>query len=533
MSFSKNSSQQISLFDATANLTQRELKMLDKSWAKYFAEHIFPAINEEPFRVLYSDRPSRHNTPVNVIIGALIIKEIFQLTDEEIVETLPFDIRYQYALHTTSFEEQPLNDRTLGRFRARCRTYEECTGVDLIHQCITGLSSEMANMMKLNTGMRRMDSLMVASNIKKMSRLELLYTCVANLAKAMKKSADEAFPESLAHYTEEEDHNKVLYHNRSEDTAVKIAQVLKDASVLITACGSCYDESSEYQLLIRVMEEQTDKDSDGKLTLKSKQSGMNSEILQNPADPDATFRSKAGKENRGYVANVVETAGNGKSIVVDYQFEKNIYSDSQFIKDYLSEQAVNEQETVLITDGGFCGYENVKQAAEKNILLVTTDIKGSKVADIYADFTFSEDGKEILSCPAGKKPKSNVYDSNTGKCKASFPIEQCKDCPHFTECNPKLHVRVATIKLAKRTSYHAQQQRFFETEQFKKYARFRNGVETVPAALRKRYHVDKMPVRGLLRCRLYFGFKIAAMNVRKLIKYLNSLGLCTSKPVPT
>ena len=57
---------------------------------------------------------------MNVIIGALIIKEIFQLTDEEIVETLPFDIRYQYALYTTSFEEQPLNARTLGRFRARC-----------------------------------------------------------------------------------------------------------------------------------------------------------------------------------------------------------------------------------------------------------------------------------------------------------------------------------------------------------------------------------------------------------------------------
>ena len=79
--------------------------MLEKSWAKYFAENIFPAIDEEPFKVLCSDRPSRHNTPVNVIIGALIIKEIFQLTDEEIVETLPFDIRYQYALHTTSFEE--------------------------------------------------------------------------------------------------------------------------------------------------------------------------------------------------------------------------------------------------------------------------------------------------------------------------------------------------------------------------------------------------------------------------------------------
>lgn len=47
--------------------------MLEKSWAKYFAENIFPAIDEEPFKVLCSDRPSRHNTPANVIIGALII----------------------------------------------------------------------------------------------------------------------------------------------------------------------------------------------------------------------------------------------------------------------------------------------------------------------------------------------------------------------------------------------------------------------------------------------------------------------------
>ena len=61
-----------------------------------------------------------------------------------------------------------------------------------------------------------MDSLMVASNIKKMSRLELLYTCVANLAKFMRKSEDSAFPQCLIHYTEEDDHNRVLYHNRSQ-----------------------------------------------------------------------------------------------------------------------------------------------------------------------------------------------------------------------------------------------------------------------------------------------------------------------------
>lgn len=51
-----------------------------------------------------------------------------------------------------------------------------------------------------------------------MSRLELLYTCVANLSKFMHKSEDGTFPKSLIHYTEEDDHNRVLYHNRSEDT---------------------------------------------------------------------------------------------------------------------------------------------------------------------------------------------------------------------------------------------------------------------------------------------------------------------------
>ena len=72
---------------------------------KIFAENIFLAIDEEYFGILCSDCLSRHNTPINVIIGALIIKEIFQLTDEEIVENLSFNIRYQYVLHATSFEE--------------------------------------------------------------------------------------------------------------------------------------------------------------------------------------------------------------------------------------------------------------------------------------------------------------------------------------------------------------------------------------------------------------------------------------------
>ncbi|MEI3348832.1 MAG: transposase [Dysosmobacter sp.] len=89
---------------------------MEKSWAKVFSDEIFPAIDEERFRVLYSQNASRPNTPVNIIVGALIIKELFALSDDEIVENLMLDIHYQYALHTTSYEEQPLSDKSLSRF---------------------------------------------------------------------------------------------------------------------------------------------------------------------------------------------------------------------------------------------------------------------------------------------------------------------------------------------------------------------------------------------------------------------------------
>ncbi|MEQ2564295.1 hypothetical protein WMO41_14170 [Ventrimonas sp. CLA-AP-H27] len=85
MSFVLNNSdeQQLSLFDSFNSLTDREKRFLDKSWAKYFAEHIFPKIDEKPYAVLYSGKDSRPNTPVNIQSGALLIKELTNLSDKE------------------------------------------------------------------------------------------------------------------------------------------------------------------------------------------------------------------------------------------------------------------------------------------------------------------------------------------------------------------------------------------------------------------------------------------------------------------
>lgn len=74
MSFKENTYQQMSFTDSFSGLTAREQKALEKSWAKVFADEIFPAIDEKRFSVLYSDKASRPNTPINVIVGAPLSK---------------------------------------------------------------------------------------------------------------------------------------------------------------------------------------------------------------------------------------------------------------------------------------------------------------------------------------------------------------------------------------------------------------------------------------------------------------------------
>ena len=531
MSFAFNSAteQQLSLWDSYDSLTPREKQALEKSWAKVFAEKIFPKIDEAPYAVLYSDIASRPNTPVNVIIGALILKEYTGQSDDDIKASLMFDVRYQYALHTTSFIEQPLSDRTLGRFRERCITYEKQTGIDLLHDTITSLSEEMASMMKVDRSLKRMDSLMVASNIKKMSRLELLYTCTANLVNACKKQG-ETIPEQLQHYLSNEDKNIVIYHNKSDETQDKITAVLADASVLVELCGSRYDEISEYQLLIRVLSEQAVLQEDGTYILRQKDEGMKAGCLQNPADPDATYREKAGKKHRGYVANVVEETGENGSVVTDYQYEQNTHSDSEFTKETISALGEQEEKITLVADGAYSGQENEKMARDNNIDLKTTNLTGKDTPDIHADFQFNEDGTRVIECPNGQKPKSCSYNPKTGQCTVSFYKYQCEGCPYADKCKRKVNKKTVRITTSLNSKNRAIQQRYRGTDEFKSLSHFRNGVETVPSLLRRLFDVDHMPVRGKLRTKFCFGCKIGGLNFLKLFKYEQRLVKCAQIP---
>ena len=511
--------------------SQKESKRHSTGRGQRSSPKMFPYIDEARFSVLYSEKASRPNTPVNVIVGALIIKELFAISDDEIVDNLMLDPRYQMALHTTSYEEQPLSDKSLSRFRMRCYNYEQTHGVDLYHDCVTGLAEASARMMGIDKRIRRMDSLMIEANIRRLSRMELIYTCISKLVSYLHKAGRDDLIGHMAHYYDPNDFNQVIYHCSDIDAEARFSVLLSDADLLLDRCGSSFEDATEYQLFIRCLSEQTILE-DGKRRLRTKaDGGMGSGMLQNPSDPDATYREKAGKKHHGYAGNVEESIGKNGSIVTDYQFDTNNKSDSEFLKEHLEQIGEQDEKTLLIADGAYSGVENTEAAANNNIDLITTDLTGKDVDPIMGAFQFSEDGTKVTSCPAGNVPKSCWYNQKTGQVLLSFERDKCAGCPYQKNCKPKIFKHVSKLSVSVKMKKRALAQSRMKTDEFKLLARLRNGVETIPSLLKNRYGVNRMPVHGTVRCRFYFGCKVAALNFRKLFRFRKGSGHYALNPV--
>ena len=167
MSFVSNKYEQLGFMDSLIPLSDRERRILETSWAKAFAEDIFPYIDESGFAILFSSKSPRPNVPVNVLVGALLLKGFMDLTDDELVASVMFDIRFQMALHTTNANQQPLSVRTLSRFRSRCSDYADLTGVDLIAECLSPLAGRLAAFAGANFKDSKFDFAVFAAGLRR------------------------------------------------------------------------------------------------------------------------------------------------------------------------------------------------------------------------------------------------------------------------------------------------------------------------------------------------------------------------------
>lgn len=520
MSFVGNKSQQISFSDSMFGLTKRELKRLKGSWAEAFSNLVFPLINEDRFAVLYSDNPaSRPNTPVNINMGLLMLKSMQGLSDEEAFEEILFDIRFQYALRTTSFEEQPISQNSLSNFRRLVYQYNLEHGIDLIQEEIESHAEAFAKILKISGETRRMDSAMISSSCKSLSRLELIYSCIERVIKDIAKQIPDKMPAKFAVYLKDDNRNEVIY--RSKDTALadKLQSSITDALELHTLfAGSEICGCDSFLLLSRMLGEQANI-ADGVAVLKENKD-IRSDSLQNPTDPDATFREKSGEGHKGYVGNVAEVFYGENAIITSYDLQPNIYSDAAFSADEIEKLGKQENELTLIVDGAFYSEALNQQATANNINLIPTALVGkTPEKDGSENFVIDPDQNIVIACPMGHCPNKSSCNAK-GDCRATFPKELCDNCPNKENCPVIPQKKTYLFKTTKTKRSRQEQMRKMETSEYKEIADKRAGIEGIPSVFRRRYNIDYLPVRGLVRSKVWLGLIIGAINIKRVVKAL-------------
>jgi len=81
--FKKNDRTELFGFETELNKKQRDL--LDVSKEKWFYKLILRNINENNFKPLYSEKASRPNVAINILVSALILEKLKGISYDELI----------------------------------------------------------------------------------------------------------------------------------------------------------------------------------------------------------------------------------------------------------------------------------------------------------------------------------------------------------------------------------------------------------------------------------------------------------------
>lgn len=528
--FRKNKrSQQPLLFSHIDELPTRSLKLLKGSWAETFREEVFLRIREERFAVLYADCPSRPNVPVNVMMGLEILKAGRGWSDEELYEHFIFDLQVRYALCCDNFGEGDFDLRTLYYFRQALSKYAMKAGINLVQLTFSDITDQQLKKLELKTGMQRMDSTDIASNIADLSRLELLISVIQRLYRVLSGEDQTRYAEQFAPYIKE---GAGQYTYRIKGKAAvwehiqQVGIVLYD---LLTQLKASYEQEGVYATARRFFEENF------KLVEGQALAKQNREIqagcLQSVDDLEASYRVKGNHAFKGYVANLSETCDptNPVQLVTQASVAPNRTSDVELLKTDVPAIQARMELNQLVTDGQYLGPSVDQLLRDGQVEQITTALTGTLPdrtdgKQVMADFAIDLDQKGDVTAATCPKGYAATIQKSTrgGSFLLSFDPQTCLACPLYSQkkcpiqINPKQTRSVLTVPKDRAAS--SQRRRNFERS--KELARsLRPAVEATIFQLKHKIHQSKVRVRGLFRMTHVVLCSTLALNLRRINRY--------------
>lgn len=490
-------------------------------------------MDEEPFAVLYADIPSRPNTPVNVLVGLEYLKAGFGWSDKEMYEAFLYNLQVRFALGYDEFGKGYFDLRTLYYFRERLSRYMQETGINLLDQAFEQVTDQQIAAFQIKTNLQRMDSTMVASNIRRMGRVQLLVEVLQRVQRMLNENDQERYTADFALYVQGHA-GQYVYHMKTDETDTHLQRIGEFMQRLLVELKPVYAAEPVYQVLERVFGEHFQLEQKGVVTKPNQV--LSATSLQSPDDLEATYREKRGKGYQGYVANLSETcdphnpsAGSGHrplQMITKVQIASNATDDSQLLAEALPNLKQRTELETIYTDGGHGGPASDVTLQEQQVEHIQTAIRGRTPNPDklhLADFAIklNQDGKPVhLTCPNGQT--ETVHSGSHQKAfVAHFAAEVCSTCPLIDQCpaqpgkrDPRQHVRFTQAEA------HASERRRRSQEQQKEGRNLRAAVEATVRSVKHPFPAGKLPVRGKFRVACLLIGSAAVSNVRRIQRYL-------------
>jgi len=518
---------QPAMFSSIYELPKKQLKRLEESWAGTFYLEFFMRIEEDLFAVLYSDEPSRPNIPINVLMGLEIMKSGFGWSDEELYDAFCYNMQVRYALGYRDLKEGHFELRTLYNFRSRITQYKQRTGINLIEKTFEKVTDEQTKAFQLKTGKLRMDSTQIASNIREMSRLQLLVEVLQRVHRMLREEDQDPCRGDFDPYLQGSS-GQYVYRIRGEEVVDHLLPIGQLMQRLVEELRDNYGNEPVYQMLVRVFHEHFTCDDDFR-PRKGKELSAGS--LQSPDDGEATYRRKGNQDHRGYVANLTETCDpdNKLQLINKVQVEPNTTEDAAMLMEVLPDLIERTDVEQIHTDGGY-GSPDVDEAMWKaKVEQIQTAIRGRKAAEERLgledfDWEMSKKGKpQKVICPHGQRV---VVQPGRKKDRylAYFDGEACRGCPFVDQCPTKPHKRKPrrVLRFSQRdVSVALRRKRNADARVAGK--NLRAGAESTVRSVKHPFRNGKLPVRGKLRVSMMVITSAAMTNIRRIHGYEEKL----------
>jgi len=534
----RRSNPQGSLFQTSELLPDDKRQRLEGTWAWQFRTQALPLIDEELFRELYCADNGRPNKPVQTVVGVLVLKEMFDLTDEDTLASVDFDLRWQAALNLTP-EAAHCCQKTLHNFRAKL------LGNDKAKLLFAQMTAGMLKGLGVSAERQRLDSTHITSNIARLTRLGLFCETV----RVFLRTLQQALPEQLARVPAalrgrylQDDGSETRYHDaKSAEAPRRLRVCARDVYRLVERFRA--EESvlalPAFGVLMRLFLEQCElnvqapapeaDDADAReavVPVQLKESAMVSPAsLQSPHDIDVTY---SGHKGKGYEVQIAETVGNGEQpeLLTHVEVTPACKSDEAAtvpVVAALAARALQPQE--LVADTNYGSTENALVCAERGTELVTpvSGVAGAQAQEqeALAGFEIGVKAEQPVRCAAGHAAESQERAEPSGRIVARFSRLHCAQCPLKRQCpaqrrpngTRELRTSLREYTLARRRAYE-------QTEEFRKRYAWRAGIEATNSELKRAHGMGFLRVRGGARVKLAVYFKALACNVKRMVRYL-------------